>query len=827
MTKQIITFLFVCSFFVYSFGTNSNPNEPRILEAKRISERPVIDGKIDPVFKNTQFKATDFTTLDPVPGLPSSYRTEVSIVYDDQAVFIAAKLYDDDPENIIKDLSPRDRFSNTDYFGITFDPYKTGLTGYTFEVSAAGVQRDAKTFGDDNDSSWNDVWQSEVSIDEDGWSVEMAIPYSALRFPTGQINDWNINIIRSVRSTRETSYWNPINPAVDGFLTQMGTLKDIKNIDAPLRLSLTPYVGIQGSVSPSADGLKPNSRFNGGLDLKYGINDAFTLDMILIPDFSQVRSDVQVLNLSPFEIQFDENRPFFTEGLELFQTADVVYTRRIGGSNGFLRSKIANQDDFSEFTKLPGNNLVNATKLSGRSNSNTGLGFFNAVEVPTYAEYIDINGETQRAIVNPFTNYNVVVAEQALKNNSRIGLINTNVLRIGESTDANVTALSWNLRNNKQSFDFIGSYGLSQRFSSDIPVDLGYKLNFDTGKISGAWTYRGGMSIESARYNPNDLGFLFSPNEQNFYASIRFTKFKPKHDKVANYNISNVISYESLYAPNKFVGIFTNHQYFIRLKSFNAFGAWLRTAPLGFKDYFEPRREDFSKFLLSEPSALIGGFVSSDYRKPIAIDIRTNLRKYTLAERYNFDISVAPRFRLSSRVFIVPRVAYQKAQVDRGYVFVPSLSNVSPTYDIVIGERNINTFNNSINGQFNINNKASLNLQVDHFFSSVKYSDFKLLQNNGKLTDSAYAGIDENGNPIHDTNFNFFTINTVFTWRFAPGSDLIISYKSDLSKVTEEARYLRNVRELGNFYERSGVNLKALYYLDINRLLTKKEIKEF
>jgi hypothetical protein len=176
-------------------------NEPKTLEAVRVEVKPVIDGEIDPVFLNSPFKANNFTCLNPTPGIPSDFKTEVYIVYDDQSIFIAAKLYDDNPLEMIKDLSPRDFLTNTDYFGVVLDPYRTGLSGFSFLVSAAGVQRDAKNTIEDEDSSWNEVWQSAVKIQDDGWSVEMAIPYSAIRFPIEEISNWNINFTRVVRRT--------------------------------------------------------------------------------------------------------------------------------------------------------------------------------------------------------------------------------------------------------------------------------------------------------------------------------------------------------------------------------------------------------------------------------------------------------------------------------------------------------------------------------------------------------------------------------------------------------------------------------------------------
>lgn len=628
--KEISISILFLLVFVSVLTASGDPAKNKTMEAIRTDVKPVMDGQIDNTF-HSLFRADKFTTFEPVPGLESAYTSEVTVMYDDDAVFITAKLYDDDVDNMIKDLSPRDNITNTDYFGVTFDPYQSGITGYSFIVTAAGVQVDMKETSYGSDASWNDVWKSEVSINNDGWTVEMQIPYSALRFPTEEVNDWNIQFTRLVRKTREKSFWNPVDPAVDGFLTQMGTLTNIRDINAPIRISVTPYLGLQMNTIQTGTGIGLSPKVAGGMDLKYGINEAFTLDMILIPDFSQVRSDVQILNLGPFEVQFDENRPFFTEGLELFNTAGVFYTRRIG-ARGHLVNEILTDPTIRSVENLPTNNLVNATKISGRTNSNTGLGFFNAVEIPTHATVTDTFGVSQRKLINPLTNYNVFVVEQALNNNSRIGFINTNVTRVGDYYDANVSALEWNLRNKSEKYDLQGTFISSQKYLESGP-DLGYSYNVNVGKIAGAWNFRAYHYAESVRYDINDLGFLYSPNELGYLITGTYNKYKPAKENVAYWRVSSAVSYSQLFAPQVFTDLDADISGFIKLKSFDAFGMNISASPLGSHDYFEPRTSDFSRFLYREPWVYIGGFISSDYRKPLAIDLRLGYSKADYAGR--------------------------------------------------------------------------------------------------------------------------------------------------------------------------------------------------
>lgn len=184
------------------------------------------------------------------------------------------------------------------------------------------------------DFAWNAVWKSKVILDKSGWAFEMFLPYSAIRFSKDKVQTWGINITRRRRKTEQQYTWNPVDMNVNGFLTQEGLWTGITDIKPPLRLQLFPYFSVYENHYPSTDPKVKSwsNQYSGGLDLKLGISQAFTLDATLIPDFGQVQSDNRVLNLTPFEVKFNEYRNFFTEGTELFNKGDFFYSRRIGGS---------------------------------------------------------------------------------------------------------------------------------------------------------------------------------------------------------------------------------------------------------------------------------------------------------------------------------------------------------------------------------------------------------------------------------------------------------------------------------------------------------------
>jgi hypothetical protein len=256
----------------------------RTITAAKISGPITIDGKLEESGWQGGDKATSFTQYAPVPGAPSLQRSEVSIRYDDEAVYIGAMLYDSSPDSILKQLSSRDDDGgNADEFQVTLDTYHDHQNAFLFGVTAAGVQVDGIIKFDAYNTSWNAAWYSKVTINEKGWCVEMKIPYSAIRFPDKPQHEWGINFFRSVRRYREKSFWNQVLPTIANVISQSGVMTGINDIESPIRLSLLPYLSGYAENYAGAN----SHAFNGGLDIKYGINESFTLDMTLVPDFGK------------------------------------------------------------------------------------------------------------------------------------------------------------------------------------------------------------------------------------------------------------------------------------------------------------------------------------------------------------------------------------------------------------------------------------------------------------------------------------------------------------------------------------------------------------
>ena len=336
MAKSLVVFLAIfclsLSPTIPVHAQNPVPTPLKKLKATRIQQPPKIDGVLDDAAWQQAEVATDFIQRNPNPGKKEEHKTEVRITYDDVALYVGALMHDVSPDSIFRELSKRDNFANTDFFGVFLDTYHDKLNGYGFLVTPAGVQLDARYSPDSEDEDWNAVWESKAILAGNNWVVEMRIPYSAIRFSNADVQTWEINFMRNRMKKREDFFWSPVDPKVNGFLNQWGVLEGIENIKSPLRLSLTPYVSGYVQHYPSNNAGKSNASysFNGGMDIKYGLNESFTLDMTLIPDFGQVQSDNRVLNLSPFEVQYNENRQFFTEDINSLTKA-IIFIRAVSG----------------------------------------------------------------------------------------------------------------------------------------------------------------------------------------------------------------------------------------------------------------------------------------------------------------------------------------------------------------------------------------------------------------------------------------------------------------------------------------------------------------
>ncbi len=783
-----------------------------------MQQAPKIDGELDEPMWQQAAIATQFIKNRPNPGPLEKHPTEVRILYDDEAIYVGAIMHDVSQDSILRELGRRDDLGNTDFFGIFLDTYLDELNGFGFFITPAGVQLDARYSSNGEDWSWNAVWESNTRINETSWVAEFKIPYSAIRFSSKQEQVWGLNFMRNRQATREGFFWNYVDPAVDGFANQWGRLEGLRDIEAPLRLSLTPYISTfmeRYPVEQEGTGNtvhKKDYNFSGGLDLKYGISDAFTLDMTLVPDFSQVQSDNRVLNLSPFEQQFSENRPFFLEGTELFNKGGFFYSRRIGG-----RPANANRiysglyRDYDVVENPIETRMINGTKISGRTSSGLGIGLFNAVVGEQYAVLQDQEGNELELKTQPLTNYNIAVFDQSLKNNSFVTLVNTNVMRQGSTYDANLTGMVFRIANKGNKYAVNGKAALSQKFFS-ADTERGYMYQVGAGKVSGNFQYSAAHILRSDKYDPNDLGILFTNNSSAQELNLSYNFYEPFWKLLNLYTNAGAV-YERRFRPDDFQNFVIYSNVNGTFKNFTSAGFNVNLEPVVTNDFFEPRVA--GRVYAFPVNYSLNGWISTDYRKNFALDVGANYRAFDENDRNNFFYEISPRYRVNNQLSFDYGFESGRRQDDMGFVNLVTrldeAGNPLPDRDIIFGLRKVNSVNNSLAGSYIFNNRMSLQLRAWHNWSKVIYSDFFLLQQNGGLEPYTYEPTQS-----PDLNYNSFNLDMVYSWWFAPGSEITVVWKNAFEENVHlvEPRYVDNFSHTLRSPQSNTFSIKILYYLD-------------
>lgn len=780
--------------------TVENDSIPRKnLQAVKIENTIKIDGVFDEEDWKKASSANDFIEFQPDNGKPESpeQKSVVKVLYDNTAIYVAAELFDSEPDKIAKQLTERDDLNNDDFFGVFLNGYNDKQQSFEFIVSAAGVQFDAKATSDNGeDTSWNGVWYSAVKITNKGWNVEMRIPYSELRFPKNEIQQWGVNFFRNIQRQRKKLSWNRMNNQKGSFLLYDGVLGGIQNIKTPLRLSFMPYFS---TYLNDYDG-KTDLNINGGMDLKYGINDAFTFDMTLIPDFGQANFDNSILNLTPFEQQFAEQRQFFTEGTELFSKGDLFYSRRVGGAPSAYPVLTSEEVVLNYPAKVK---LFNAFKISGRTKNGLGIGIFNGVTQKMEATIQNQQtGEERREVVEPWTNFNVLVFDQRFNGNSSVTLVNTNTVRSGEFRDANATGLLWNISNKANTYTYYGN--LKGSWIKNGETTFGSRGTVGLGKFSGKNRFEVNANYVNKNWDINDLGFSTATNFATYNGWYGYRILQPT-ERFNNIFLNFNLNYDHRLAPFLFSNLRFNHNNQFTDKNFRSYGGGIEFTPMGENDIFEPRTAGRH---LKVPGYFDSWlFFESDSRKKVLYNISVDYYAYDQKGRNKVTPSVFLRYRASDKLNLV-------------WQFNPDFSNNEVGFagknaeDIFMGRRQRTTYENAITGQYTFNNTMAISLAFRHYFSDVTYRQFYKLRQDGSLNpDTDYA-------PNLNGTYNSWNVDLRYSWWFAPGSQLTLLYRNAVASYVEVSRMRLNTNFDTLFNEpiTNNFSLRITYFLDYNRL---------
>lgn len=792
------------------------------LKATRITKPPKIDGQPnDECWANLPI-ADDFIAHQPQPYKKSKFKTHFKIAYDDIAIYVLGYLYDDEPSKIRRELAGRDNLEvATDLINVGLDTYDDDQNAFRFGVTAAGAQFDSRVSnGNNTDFSWDAVWESEVSLQKDGWVAELKIPFSALRFADKPNQTWGLQIARGINRAAEEGSWAGFDPKIDGLVIQYGSLTDLENIKPPLRLQFSPYLaaGLQRSPSFDNNGNFTNygnqRQLTGGLDLKYGINQSFTLDMTLIPNFGQVQSDNKVLNLGPFEVQFNENRPFFTEGSEIFGKGDIFYSRRIGGQpNGYWNVQAGENEVIK--SNPTETQLYNATKISGRTKGNLGVGFLNAVTAPMYAEIENTKtGDIRLEQTAALTNYNVFVLSQALKNNSEISFTNASTVRDGGERDANVSSFYTRLRNKGNKYEGQVGGRLSQIFDKNADPNRGFTTFWSARKVSGSLQWRFAQEIQDKKWDPNDLGIFNGNNFINHNANLYYQKVEQGKIFQAIETGLN-INHNLQYSTGRYMDLGMEGFFWGRFKNQWWANVWHYAQPTVTYDFFEPRAE--GKQFQREPIYVSGTNFGSDQRKKLywyshfSYGIRPNNGNTRTR------VIIEPRYRVNNRLSFSLFAHYLLENDDVGY-------STQTDNDIIFGRRDRKTIEATLSTKLAFTAKSNLTFRARHYWSNVAYNEFFKLNDDGTLKHKDWA-INQN------RSTNFFNIDMIYTWQFAPGSFVNVIWKNNISKFEDglesiqDEDYTMNIKKTFHTPQTNSLTLKVIYFLDYanaKKLVSKK-----
>jgi hypothetical protein len=822
--------LFTLCFFSVALSQENTvlTKDKKTLNITRASKKPKIDGVLDDkIWENAEI-ATDFIQFRPDIGnsLPKEKRTEVKMAYDDKAIYVAAYLYDD-PELIMKQLVNRDNFGQTDFFAVVINPNNDAQNDTQFFVFSSGQQADAianPSIGED--FSWNAVWQSAVKTHDDGWSLEIEIPYRTLRFAEEENPIWGLQFHRQFRRDRSQYTWNPLDPTKGNIGLYHGELHGLSGLKPPTRLIFYPFTT---GILDSFDGTTETT-LRLGMDVKYGITDNFTLDATLIPDFSQAGFDNLVLNLGPFEQTFAEQRQFFTEGVDLFSKGGLFFSRRVGSApTGELDLSENEEADVPDEVKV-----LNAVKVSGRTKDGWGIGIFNAITEKTYAtitkreEIFDDNNEVidtlvtkRQELVEPFANYNILVVDKQFAGNSAISLINTNVMREGDFRDGNATALVANLVNKKNTYRLDSELRMSNVNYQNQPSETGFSSFLFVGKVAGNFRYSFDHRFADTKYEINDLGLNFRNNRNDFGIDFSYQTFEPT-GKLNSYRFNFFSNYRRLVKPDTFSNFNFGGGYRAFTKKLDAYGFRLFIEPGKQYDFFESR--DGRPFIF-ENFVSTGGWISTNYNRVFAIDARANIGTLFEGGRdlFTYDFNIEPRVRVSDKLLLIYGLSFDYTNGDRGYA-------TEVDDQPILGERNRQIVTNTISGSYTFNPFHTLGLTFRHYWDTVKY-DYELftLLDNGRLTTDSGFNLDNLG---EDPNINFSTWNVdlSYSWQFAPGSFLTALYRNQIFNFDENSEYGFS-ESLDLLFRQPMQNIFSLrlqYFLDFNNVksIFKKKNKK-
>ncbi|HMJ18781.1 MAG TPA: DUF5916 domain-containing protein [Gemmatimonadaceae bacterium] len=811
--------------------------------ATRATTAPVLDGKTDdPAWQNAQV-IDQFLQYQPKKGAETRFKTEVRITYDDKYIYVLGRMYDPAPDSIVSLLSRRDVRTASEQLKIVIDSYHDRRTGFEFCVNPAGVKRDYYVYDDNNeDPTWDGIWDVATKVDSVGWVAEFRIPFSQLRFGNSADHTFGLLVVRDVARTSERISWPLYDNDKQGYISQLGELSGIRDLAAVRRLEVTPYVVTKNETRPSASSFNHPQSLSAGADIKYGLSSNLTLDATINPDFGQVEADPAVLNLSAFEQFFEERRPFFLEGAGIFsfrtacgdidtQCTGLFYSRRVGRS-----PQLAGV--YGDASSPMNTTILSAAKVGGRLGRGLSVGFLDAV---TQREQ-----GAQGATIEPQTNYAVARLQQSVFGGS--GDIGAMVTGTNRSMDAQSSPYL-------RSGAYTGGIDVRKRF-----FNKNYEL---TGYIAGSLVRGTAAAIASTqldgvhRYQRPDDKLSFDPNRTSLSGNAErltiskfgggVTRFQSVYQRFSPGFETNDVGFQPRADEQMFRNWlafqFNNPSKVYRAAffNFNTFQTWTTEGlPTNMSlntnwhvqfpnQWWGHIGGNFGNFkaTYADREARGGPAVrrSTDYDmwSGIELDSRKSWTPNMFFGQYGGDaghsvgrwINPAIDLRMTSRFSTSLGFNYEKATNDNQWNGNFGVSGVDTTH-YTFARLNQTTL--SLTSRMNFTASPSLSLQfyAQPFITTGKYTDWRELANPRaeKYEDryKPYLGGDPGG-----FDFKQLRSNTVVRWEYRPGSTLFFVWQQGRelsSDVASDFNFGHDFKNLFSLHPNNTLLIKASYWFN-------------
>jgi len=796
--KKSLTLLFLLSFVFTAYANKIDTLSNGIkVKAVKLTSHLSIDGRLTEDAYATTAAVNRFTQREPHEGQPATEKTDVWIFYDDDAIYFCAKMYDSHPDSIISLLGRRDNVPGSDEFGVVIDPYYDKQTGYFFDINPHGAIGDGTFYNDSwSDDSWNGIWDYGASINNDGWSAEMRIPFSQLRFNASDSMKWGVNFFREIERKKEESYLIMVPKKESGFVSHFADLEGLDGIANRPRIEVLPYVvqKAQSLVHDPNDPFYKNNRYANSLggDVKIGLGSNLSLDATINPDFGQVEVDPAVVNLSAFETYFDEKRPFFIEGNNLlnfgrgginnswsfnFGSTNFVYSRRIGRSPQYY-------PDANGFIDQPNEtHILGAAKITGKVAENFSLYGLAAVTQRMSAKIND-NGNTSSQEVEPLTGYSAVRGLKEFNSgNQGLGFIFTAVER--DLHDKNLASFlpqnslvggvdAWTYLDEDKVYAVNGfvngsfvsgskdaivnlqqkSYRYFQRpdatyarLDSSRTALTGSMGRFMLNKQKGNFYLNTAFGFITPGFEYNDLGFQWKTNALNGHAVLGYRWFETdgvfRSKKIygfafANYNFEGKKDGEGY---GSFVNLEFENYYGFQIEAFY------------FPQTFSAGLTRGGPSTLSPAGQSLSLFGYTDSRKQVTCSYNFNYSGDKVGGvNYNSGASVEVKIGSNISFSFGPSFSYYLEKMQ--WVTKIEDQDYTPTF----GNRYIfaNLTQKTISGDIRVNwtftPVLSLQLFVQPLFSTGKYDTFKQLHKAGTMDYEVYGNDRSTINYLPDTD---------------------------------------------------------------------------